>query len=301
MLYIKELDNVEEIFENAIKYPKVIRYIIYFFKKIFCILTIKDEKVCVLPYKKIKSKVIIETIGKIISKITHNVVLSNYLNDIELLKLQFQENKINIYKGDILCKYLIYNFVEYILKQRGEECYNQEICILVNDLTKLDENNIIYFCKKFKRINIVTKNINKFKRLEKYLEEEGIAITITNNKRKSLLKAKIIINLDFDEELLNSFNINQNAIILEIGEKAEVKSKLFNGINILDYQIVYDTSNIKLDNINYKKFDKKLIYESIASKNEYEDVINMINRDNVRIVNLIGKNGIIQKQEYRKI
>ena len=36
-------------------------------------------------------------------------------------------------------------------------------------------------------------------KLSDYLEGLGIAITVTNNKRKSLLKAKFIINLDFDE------------------------------------------------------------------------------------------------------
>ncbi len=61
----------------------------------------------------------------------------------------------------------------------------------------------------------------------------GIAITITNNKRKSLLKAKIIINMDFDEELINSFNLNSKALVIQLNKEIYIKSKLFNGINIL--------------------------------------------------------------------
>lgn len=292
---------MDEIFENITNYPKFIKFIIYLFKKIFCILTIRNENICVLPYKKVKNKTIIKIIVKIIEKISKNVVLSNYLNGLEQLKIQLKEKNINFYKGNILSKYLLFNFVEYISKQKNENSYCQEITILANNLSKIDEENIIYFSKNFKRINIVTKSINKFNKLEEKLEELGIGITITNNKRKSLLKAKIIINLDFDEDMLNSFNINQHAIIIQVGKKVNIKSKLFNGINILDYQIIYESEYIDLTNKEFKKFDKKLLYESIIGNKKYDDVINMIKKDNVRIVNLIGKNGIIQKQEYRKI
>lgn len=288
---------MEEIFENGRNYPKFLKGIIYLLKKIFCVLTIKNENICVLPYKKLHGKILIKIIIKIISKISTNVVLSNYLNELELLKIQLDENRINIYKGNILPKYLLYNFVEYISKQKDEEVHNQEIYFLINDLTTINEANIISLSKKVKRINIVTKNINKFKKLEKSLEELGMGVTITNNKRKSLIKAKIIINLDFDEDMLNSFNINQHAIIIQTGKKANIKSKLFNGINVLDYQIIYDS---EFSNKGYKKFDKKILYESIIGNKKYEDVINIIKKDNVRIVNLIGKNGIIRKQEYRK-
>ncbi len=292
---------MDEIFEDVTNYPKIIKAIIYLFKKVFCVLTIRNENICVLPYKRIQNKTIINIIIKIISKISKNVVLSNYLNGLEQLKIQLKEKNINIYNGKILSKYLLYNFVEYIAKQKNENSYSQEISILTNNLSKIDEENIIYFSKNFKRINIVTKSINKFKKLEEKLEELGIGITITNNKRKSLLKAKIIINLDFDEDMLNSFNINQNAIIIQAGKKVNIKSKLFNGINILDYQIIYESEHIDITNEEFKKFDKKLLYESIVGSKKYEDVINMIKKDNVRIVNLIGKNGIIQKQEYIKI
>lgn len=291
---------MEEIFETGTNYPKFLKWIIYLFKKMFCVLTIRNENICVLPYKRLHSKTLIKIITKTISKISINVVLSNYLNELEPLKMHLQEKNINIYEGNILSKYLLYNFVEYISKQKNEENYSQEIFILANNLTKIDETNIIYFSRNLKRINIVTKNINKFNKLEEKLEELGMGVTITNNRRKSLLKAKIIINLDFDEDMLNSFNINQHAIIIQAGKKVNIKSKLFNGINILDYQIIYDSEYIDLSNEEYKKFDKKILYESIIDNKKYEDVINMIKRDNVRIVNLIGKNGIIHKQEYIK-
>lgn len=231
-----------------------------------------------------------------LAKITKGVVLSNYLNQGEYTNEKITQNGIYIYTGKLLSNYLLYDLVEYISKMRKEEIHTQEVFILTNNPTKVDENNIIYFAKNFKRINIVTNRINYFKKMENHLEDKlGIAITITNNKRKSLLKAKIIINLDFDEEIINSFNINRNAIILNPNNKINIKSKLFNGINVCDYQIIYKD---KFNSPIYKKFDKKILYESTIIDKKYDEVINQIKEDNVRIVNLIGKNGVINQKEY---
>lgn len=284
-------------FEEDTKKPQIVKVLIYLLKKIFCILTIKQNKICILPYKKIKSKFSIKIITKIILKTTNRVVLSGYLNKQDIIKKAFIEKNIQIQKGEILKKYLLYNFIEYLSKSVNQEPHSQEVFILVNVPQTLDENIIIHLAQKFKRLNIVSKNIKHFKKLENYLEKDlGIAITITNNKRKSLLKAKIIINMDFNEEMLNSFNINPKAIIIQMNKQVYIQSKLFNGINILDYQITYKIETF--DSSEYKKFDKKLLYESSIYGKRYETVIRIIEEDNIKIINLIGRNGIINKKEY---
>lgn len=261
-----------------------------------CILTIQEENVCILPYKKLKNKFIINQIVKMLARTAKSVVLSNYLGQLECINKKLIKNNVYIYTGKLLGNYLLYDFVAYISKMKKEEIYTQELFILTNNPTKVDENNIIYFAKKFKRINIVTNHINYFKKMENYLDDKlGIAITITNNKRKSLSKAKIIINLDFDEETINSFNINRKAIILNINNKTNITTKLFNGINICDYQIIYKD---KFNGVIYKKFDKKLLYESTIINKKYDEVIKQIKDDNVKIVNLVGKNGVINQKEY---
>lgn len=292
------MDNIEELFEDKCKLPKFIKYCIYILKKLFCVLTIKEEKICIVPYKKIKNKTIVNLIIKIINKTTNNVVLSYYLNDLRELKSKMLENNIYIYDGKLLSNYLLYNFINYISNIKNEQVYTQEIFILVNNANSINESNIIYFAEHFKRINIVTSNINHFRKIENYLEEKmGIGIVITNNKRKSLSKARIIINLDFDEETLNSFNLNTKAIIISINNKINIKTKLFNGINICDYQIIYKNN---FDSDIYKKFDKKLLYESTIIGKKYDYIINKIKEDDVKIVNLIGKNGIINYMEYKQ-
>ena len=225
-------------------------------------------------------------------------MLSNSLNSVKYLKAELTNRKVHIYNGQILANYIIYNLIEYISKLKNEETYVQEVSILVNTYNKLKEETIVYLAKKLKRINIVTNKINDFNKIATYLENNmGIGITITNNKRKSLAKSKIIINIDFNEETLNQFNINRNAIIINIGDNVEIKTKLFNGINVYDYYIEYDT---ELDNELLKYFDKKLIYESMISKNNYNEIIESIANNNLQIVNLVGKNGIINEMEYKR-
>ncbi len=276
--------------------PFVVKYIVYIIKKIFCILTIREDKICVLPYKRLKSHFIINIIAKILERTTKSVVLSNYLFSLYDVKQRFREKGIYIYDGKILNSYLWYDLICYIAKMRKEKSYKQEIFVLTNHPTKTDENNIIYLAKQLKRVNIVTSNIQYFKKLEEDLEERlGIAITISNNKRKSLSKAKIIVNFDFNEEEINQFNICPEAIILSLNNKIHIQSKLFNGINIHDYQVNYN--NI-FNSSNYRNFDKRILYESVIANEKYENVLKKIKQDNIKIVNLIGKNGVIHASEY---
>lgn len=297
VLYIKELDNINEIFKENSRIPHLLKYFLCLIKRVLCILTINNN-ICILPYKKVRSKFVINIISKIISKTTKKVVLSKYLNELEQLNQQLYSRNIYIYKGNILTYYLIYNIIDYISKIRKESTDLQELFILTNNINEIKKNTIIYLSQKFKRVNIVTQKIKDFNNLSDYLQNLGIAITVTNNKRKSLSRAKFIVNFDFDEETLKLYNIKTTAAIIEMNNKVVIKSKLFNGINILDFQLKYDN---KINYIDYRNFDKKIIYEQSLIGKKYSNVIKQIEEDNVKIANLIGKNGIINKQEYLKI
>ena len=59
----------------------------------------------------------------------------------------------------------------------------------------IDKHNIVFIAEHVKRLNIVTNNLNKFKKIEDYLYNElGITINISNNKKQSLLKSNLIFN-----------------------------------------------------------------------------------------------------------
>ena len=246
---------------------------------------IKDKKI-----KKIAKK-----ICKILyQKDIDNVVLSNKLTSNDLFKAILYENNINILNGRKLFGYLIYDVVNYILKRQNKTEQTQEITILVNDINKQKIENIILFAKKFRRVNIVTNHIEKFKKIEQYLYSEyGIIINISNNKSKSLLRSNLIINFDFTEELVNKYIINNNAIIINILDKVIIESKKFNGININYYKINIP-NKYKIDG-----FSNQVLYESIIYKeNSLERIIDIIKKDNIKIKRLVGNKGEISNREF---
>lgn len=211
-----------------------------------------QENTIMLPLKEKMQEKQIEKMAiktnKIINKLSNSkkVVLSK-----EIKKEEKYINYLNTYgmqiaDGRWLFEILLTDIVQYIIDKQKIEKAN--ISILINDLTDIELENIKVLARKYKTINIVTNHIEKFKKIEQQLEEkEGIIITITNNKKKSLMKSQIIINVDFPNEMINKYRINENSNIINIRGKIKINQKRFNGLNINDYEIDYreDKKNIK--------------------------------------------------------
>ena len=103
------------------------------------------------------------------------------------------------------------------------------VSILVNDVEDYVLENIKLIVRKYKRVNIVTNHLEKFKKLEKEIfEKDGIMVTVTNNKKKSLTKSNVILNYDFPTELINKYKIYDEAIILNVKQNVSISSKRFN-------------------------------------------------------------------------
>jgi len=120
-------------------------------------------------------------------------------------------------------------------------------------------------------------------------------LNISNNKKKSLLKSEIIINIDFVEECINKYKIYDNAIIINVNDKINIQSKRFNGINI-NYFKVQIPDEYKLEG-----FEGEIIYESLIYRKKYEIINNKIIKDKIEINKLIGNNGIITQCEIAKM
>ena len=120
-------------------------------------------------------------------------------------------------------------------------------------------------------------------------------ITISNNKKKSLLKPQLILNIDFNKELINKYRINENAVIVNLEGNIKIESKRFNGINVNDYEInVGREENIWRENI--QNFRVKDLFEaSIYSKENFESICNKIRKNKVLIKELYGINGKIER------
>lgn len=206
----------------------------------------------------------------------------------ELVNL-FKSNNINIFDGRWLINYIAYEIINYIIEENKIKKEETEISILVNYLDDTSIENIKLLAKEFKRINIVTNHINKLKKIEQDIYDEfGIMLTITNNKKKSLKNARIILNIDFPKETINKYNIFDEAIIVNLDGDVKIDKKRFSGININDYEI-------KNSFVFNNKFYAKDIYESkIYKKTTFINIREEIKKSNLKIKELVGNNGIIK-------
>ena len=255
-----------------------------------------QENTIILPIDENTKEKQIEKISaktkKIIQKCSTSkkVVLSKemykqtqYINYLNTYGLEIQD-------GKWLFEALIPEITEYIINKKKIEKTN--ISIMINDLTDIEFENIKILARKYKTINIVTNHIEKFKNLEKQLQEnEGIIITITNNKKKSLMKSQIILNIDFPKELINKYNMQDDAIIVNVRGNAKINKKRFNGLTINDYEIDFreDRKNNKALN---NHFYLKDLYESeLYKKQRISEIKEKIQVDKVIIKKLILNNG----------
>ena len=224
---------------------------------------------------------------------TSNVVISKYLDTIQELKNKLYSENINILNGRYLFKCLTYEVIEYILKRKKRDIQSSDISILVNDFSEINKELIMYIAKNVKTLNIITNHINKCKNIENYLYDEfGIILNLSNNKKTSLLKSQIILNLDFTTELINQYRIYDRAIIVNILDKISIRSKKFNGINI-NYFKINIPKKYKLEG-----FENEVIYESLICQNELYKAREIIYKDKIKILKLIGNNGYIKDREF---
>ena len=132
----------------------------------------------------------------------------------------------DIVDGKWLFEVISCEVLDYIVNLKNIKKEDTEISILVNYITQNTLENIKKIARQYKRLNIVTNHIEKFKKIEEELyNKEGIMIIVTNNKKKSLSKSKIILNIDFPKELLNKYNIYENAILVNIRGNMKIARK----------------------------------------------------------------------------
>ena len=233
-------------------------------KEILNYISKQENKIIIysdLSKTKLKNKsIIVKKIKKNITKEKiDKIMLSREVKqDREFINLLYSNN-IDITNDRWLFKIMtdkvIYKIIP--LKRRVES----EIWITVNDMDNIIQNIIYKFAKEFKRVNIITNHIRKFRKIEERLyEEDGIMITVTNNRRKSLLKANLILNIDFPKEILNQFAIYDQAIIINLEGNMAIKKKRFCGKVINDIEIkLYEDDEVQefIENNNLQNYDIK--------------------------------------------
>ena len=180
-----------------------------------------------------KERNIIKVIKKLIKNGTTNVVLSKELCENRDLINAINSSGIDIFDGRWLEKYLVFEILDYVIKQIGLKKEEIEFAITTNEITDISIEIIRTLATQYRRLTVVTNHIEKLKKIEKEIyEKHGVLIVISNNQKKSLLRPRIILDLDFNKEVLNRYKINEKAIIVNLEGNMKIESKRFNGINI---------------------------------------------------------------------
>ena len=213
MFYIQENDK-----PNVIE--KILNRIVIEGNKI--IIPVKQQGMS----KKRQEKIAQKTMKILERSSSKKIVISKQLGEYkDFVNILDQNNYINV-TGKWLYKMLIPEIMDYITKKEKWKKEETHIYILVNDAKDFIIENIKQFAKIYKSITIITNHINKFKKIEEDIYEElGIYITIMNNKKKGLSKAKVIINIDFPKELINKYNIYEKAIIVNMVNNIKINKK----------------------------------------------------------------------------
>lgn len=225
-----------------------------------------------------------------------NVVLSKELKENQYLINALNANNINIFDGRWLEKYLSIEILDYIVNKKDMKKEETEIAITTNEINDLSIEIIKKLAKQYRRVVIVTNYIEKLRKIEKEIyDKEGILIVVSNNQKKSLLKAEIILNIDFNKELLNKYKINENAVILNLEGNMKIDDKRFNGINVNDYEInVGKEEHIWRE--NYQGFRTKDLLEAVLyMKDTFKNIRSKIAQSKVSIKDLYGVNGKIER------
>ena len=263
-------------------------------EKMLNLIKVQDSTIILPINEKTKEKQIekqakktIKVIGKISN--SKKIVLSKKMKKEEKYINYLNEYGIEIADGRWLFEILLTDIVNYIVEKQKIERVN--ISVLINDLTDKEFENIKLLAQKYTTINIVTNHIEKFRKLEQQLQEKGIIATITNNKKKSLMKSQIIINIDFPKELINKYRINENAAIINVKRPIKITQKRFNGVTVNDYEIEY-RNDICNEKFFVDKYNLKDLYEAeMYKRDSFTNLRKKIKNDKVLINKLYLNNG----------
>lgn len=246
-------------------------------------------------FSKWKKRRIIKKLCKINKKENIVIALSKETKKNEEFKNEIKKFNMKILDGKWLFKFLFCDIIEYISKMKSSKIETQIVAILIERQDEIVLAELYEIAKRVKSLKIVSKYIDKFDYIEERLyEEEGIAIQITNNKKKSLSNVDIIINFDYNEKSLSEYDINELAVLVNIEE--DIKN--FKGTNISDYKIEYNKENFEKVS-NELDFDSNIIYESyIYRKDTWQNIKKQLKQDEVRLVGLFESD---KKQYFEKV
>lgn len=239
---------------------------------------------------------------KLIQKLQVEIVVfaKNLKKEEDLFKLK--ATQIGIIKGKKIMESMKLDIMEYIFRVQNRNMKQDDIYLLINKEPTLDLNFIGQMIENFKTVNIVTNDIERFKSIQQNLyDNEDILISVSNNKKKALKKAKYILNVNLNKKELEKYKINRHAILIHLREVIKYGDNTFDGINVNGIKVhVPDEILEKYEVVTREsEFDNLQLYESfLCPKLDRVSMIEkQVKQDEIRIESLIGNNGKINPEE----
>ena len=287
-------------------------------KKWFDMLTVKEiysGLIFILPIlsnEKKRQKHLKKCISKIKKLMKYQIsqmVLAEELQQDETFMEGFQNNrkverKVHILDGKKLITYLIKEIVEYISNKQGRTLELEDVHVLVKQDNLQYRENITFLASYFKTLNIVTPSLKNYQKLAKQLEEkQDIILTVTNNRKKSLKRAKWVINFDLSAEEIKKYTINRMATIIYLTKEGIYEESGFEGLHICKAGI--DVSQEVKDFFEKQNLLNQcpitVLYEStIQCQKSFKQVKEQMRKDQVKIEKLYGRRGLLSEKEYQE-
>ncbi len=258
----------------------------------------KHLKKCISKIKKLMKKYQIS-----------QMVLAEELQQDKTFMEEFQNNrkverKVHILDGKKLITYLIKEIVEYISNKQGRTLELEDVHVLVKQDNLQYRENITFLASYFKTLNIVTPSLKNYQKLAKQLEEkQDIILTVTNNRKKSLKRAKWVINFDLSAEEIKKYTINRMATIIYLTKEGIYEESGFEGLHICKAGI--DVSQEIKDFFEKQNLLNQcpitVLYEStIQCQKSFKQVKEQMRKDQVKIEKLYGRRGLLSEKEYQE-
>lgn len=248
-----------------------------------CIVSISNKNLKEKQIEALKTLLIAHKIKYVaFGKGINSIIVENFEND----------KRFYILDGKLLMKYMSKEILEYIFLSCNLKEYETDLYITTQSDKYIDI--ILDISKDFRNLNLVTNITRKLKRCDQRLEKtHNIVYSISCNRLKALRKAKIIVNFDFDNKIINSFKIRNDAIIINLSSNKLNMGKSFHGIVIEGLGLCGNKNDFML----LKNFNKEIIIESYFVEKSYAEARKILYKNNYRINEIHGKHGVIQARE----
>ena len=165
--------------------------------------------------------------------------------------------------GTYLMRVMIPEIVDYCYEKIKPEQDEVYVC---TEVFSFENVRIIEeLTKKTKVVNVVTSH-RRYRNLEKRLEDRGIFITVSGNKRQSLKKAEIVVNLDLDD--LTIYNINRNMCVVDVTGNVKMPRSF---VGDIIRKVSVDTKKVMRVFSEFENFNRQdLIEAELIKLNDYD-------------------------------